>query len=181
MLILKLKTFVGSYIWKIRFSWWSSGRESACQCRGHRFSSWYRKISHAAEPLSLWATATEVHAPRAVTGEPTTTRSLHDAYRLRGPAAHHLKADKQARLVERKVCLISDAGIWGWGWGATCRNSTVMSVILELVSGGLTHVILIVLGIVNLQFQGPIVSISLRPVLRIVAADVMGTVWSSCS
>ena len=69
----------------------------------------------------------------------------------------------------------------GGAGGATCRNSTIMLVILELVNGGLTYVILIVLGIVNLQFQGPIVSISLRPILRIVAADVMGTVWSSCS
>ena len=69
----------------------------------------------------------------------------------------------------------------GGAGGATCRNSTIVSVILELVNGGLTDVILIVLGIVNLRFQGLTVSISLRPVLRIVAADVMGTVWSSCS
>ena len=79
MLILKLKTFVGSYIWKIRFSWWSSDKESACQCRGHRFNSWYRMISHAAEQLSLCAATTEVHAPRALTREPTTTRSPHVA------------------------------------------------------------------------------------------------------
>ena len=36
-------------------------------------------------------------------------------------------------------------------------------------------------SIVNLQFQGPLVPISLRPVLRIVAAYVVGTVWSLCS
>ena len=38
-----------------------------------------------------------------------------------------------------------------------------------------------VLGTVHLQFQGRFVSISLRPVLRIVAAYVTATVWSSCS
>ena len=69
------KTYIGSYIWKTRFPWWSSGKECACRCRGHRFNSWYRKISHAAEQLSLRATATEVHAPRAIPKETATTRS----------------------------------------------------------------------------------------------------------
>ena len=36
-------------------------------------------------------------------------------------------------------------------------------------------------SIVNLQFQGQFVSVCLRPVLRIVAAYVMATVWSSVS
>lgn len=27
-----------------------------------------------------------------------------------GPSAHHSKANKQARLLERKVCFVSDAG-----------------------------------------------------------------------
>ena len=36
-----------------------------------------------------------------------------------GLAAHHPKANKKARLVERKVCFISDARNWGWG---TCRR-----------------------------------------------------------
>ena len=36
------------------------------------------------------------------------------------PAAHRSKANKQARLVERRVCFISDASSWwGWGWGQT--------------------------------------------------------------
>ena len=39
----------------------------------------------------------------------------------------------------------------------------------------------LVLGTVPLWFQGPRVPISLRPVLRIVAVYVMGTVWSPCS
>ena len=32
--------------------WWNSGQESTCQCRGHRFDPWPRKIPHAAEQLS---------------------------------------------------------------------------------------------------------------------------------
>ena len=67
----------------------------------------------------------------------------------------------------------------GGPYAETAQSS--LSVILNLVNGGLTDVILIVLGIGNLEFQGPIVSISLRPVLRTVAADVMSRFWSSCS
>ena len=33
-----------------------------------------------------------------------------------GLAAHHSKANKQARLVERKFCFSSDAGNWRGGW-----------------------------------------------------------------
>ena len=33
--------------------------------KGHRFDCWSRKISHAREQLSPWATATEACAPRA--------------------------------------------------------------------------------------------------------------------
>ena len=64
---------------------------------------------------------------------------------------------------------------------ATYRNSIVSIVIFRLVIGSLTSIILIVLGIVNLQFQSLFVPISLRTVLGIVAAHVLGTVWSSCS
>ena len=56
-----------------------------------------------------------------------------------------------------------------------------LTVTMNLVIGGLTNVILIVLGTVNLQFHVRFVSISLRPVFRIVAASVMATVWSSWS
>ena len=52
---------------------------------------------------------------------------------------------------------------------ATCRNSTV---VFKLVISGLTSIILMVLGTVNLQFQGPFAPISSWPVLRIVAARV---------
>ena len=56
------------------------------------------------------------------------------------------------------------------------QHSSVLTVILKLVIGGLTSIILIVLGTVNLQSQGPFVPISLRPVLGIVVAHVLGTV-----
>ena len=39
--------------------WWLSGWESACQCRGHGFEPWSRKIPHAAERLGPWATTAE--------------------------------------------------------------------------------------------------------------------------
>ena len=38
---------------------WRSGWESTCQCRGHGFKPWSGKIPHAAEQLSLCATATK--------------------------------------------------------------------------------------------------------------------------
>ena len=33
--------------------WWSSGEESSCQCRGHGFYLWPRKIPHASRQLNL--------------------------------------------------------------------------------------------------------------------------------
>ena len=68
------------------------------------------------------------------------------------------------------------------GWGATCRNSTVISNSHpQLVISGLTSTILVVLGTVYLQFRGVLVPISLRSLLRIVAAQVLSAVWSSYS
>ena len=70
---------------------------------------------------------------------------------------------------------------WGlWELHAETAQLSLI-VIFKSVIGGLTSIILIVLGIVNLQFQGPFVSISLRPILRIIAVYVMSIVWSSCS
>jgi len=39
-------------------SWWYSGWESACQCSGHWFGPWLRKIPLAVEQLSQYATTT---------------------------------------------------------------------------------------------------------------------------
>ena len=57
-------------------------------------------------------------------------------------------------------------------------HAVALTVILKLLIGGLNHVILIVLGTVNLQFHVKFVSISLRPVIRSVEAYVMTTIWS---
>ena len=55
------------------------------------------------------------------------------------------------------------------------------TVVLKLSTRGLTSVTLMVLGAVDLQFQGRFVPVSLRPVFRIVAVYVTATAWSSCS
>ena len=57
----KLKPRTRPYFKKklLGFPWWRSGRESACQCRGHGFEPWSGKIPHAAEQLGPWATTTE--------------------------------------------------------------------------------------------------------------------------
>ena len=49
----------------------------------------------------------------------------------------------------------------GGGAEATCRNNTALTIIFKLVISDLTSIILIILGTVNLQFQGPFVQISL--------------------
>ena len=49
------------------------------------------------------------------------------------------------------------------------KQQSSVTVTFKLVVTGRTSIILVVLGTVNLQFQGPFVPISLRPVLRIVA------------
>ena len=53
--------------------WWRSGKESACQCRGHGFELWSGKIPLAAEQLSPCTTTTEpvLWSPWATTAEPT--------------------------------------------------------------------------------------------------------------
>ena len=76
---------------------------------------------------------------------------------------------------------ISGQQFYRWGRGVALYAETVQSAltgILKLVMGGLTSIILIVLGTVNLQFQNWFVSISLSSILRIVAADITATVWS---
>ena len=103
-------------------------------------------------------------------------------------AASCPKASKEVggkgKLVGRKVCIILDASIQGGGradicpkanasWlivsgqellltqRATCTKKlqSTPTAILKLGIGNLTSVILVILGIVNLQFQGPFVSI----------------------
>ena len=103
--------------------------------------------------------------------------------------------------MERKVCFIPETSNQGrrqttvqrpatptisgqellWEGLHTEAAQSALRVILKLVIDGLTNIILMVIGMVNLQFQGQLVPISLRPVPGIVAAYVMATVWSSSS
>lgn len=87
------------------------------------------------------------------------------------------------------ICLKADSvpqsGTWifkdrGRGLHAETTQSAV-TVILKLVINDLTSIILIVFGTVNFQFPGQGVSMSLRPILGLVAAYVTATVWPSCS
>jgi len=54
------QAFAPSEILLIELPWWFSGKESACQCRRHRFNPWSRNIPHAPEQLSLCATTIEI-------------------------------------------------------------------------------------------------------------------------
>ena len=61
----------------------------------------------------------------------------------------------------------------------TAQSSLIVS--FKLVISGLTSIILVVLGTVNLQLRVALVPISLWSVLRTVAAQALGVVCSSCS
>ena len=114
-----------------------------------------------------------------------------------GLALRYPKANKQARLVERKVYFISDVGNCGWGGVDVCLQAdsppplatsgargflhrmglyaetaqSALTVILKSVISGLISIIFVVLGTVNFQFPGALVPISLRPILGIMAAS----------
>ena len=82
-----------SWVIKIHsgFPWWSSGWESACQCRGHRFDPWLGKIAHATGHLSLCDATAEPKCQNywspcswslcSGTTEATATRRLHTTAR----------------------------------------------------------------------------------------------------
>jgi len=61
------------------------------------------------------------------------------------------------------------------------QKKSSLTIVFILVISGLTSVVLVVLGTVNLQYQGQFLSISLRPNFRIVAAYFMATVCLSGS
>ena len=62
---------------QIGLPWWLGGKESACQCRGHEFDLWSRKIPHAAEQLSPSTITTEpvLQSSRTATTEPMCSNS----------------------------------------------------------------------------------------------------------
>ena len=68
-------TIPGSWILKRHggLPWCLRGKESACQCRRHRFDPRSRKIPQATESLSLCTTTVEpmLQSPRITTAEPT--------------------------------------------------------------------------------------------------------------
>ena len=78
--------------------WWLSGWESTCQCRGHGFERWSRKIPHVTEQLSLSAIATEpaVQSPRATTTEARMPQLVRPA-RLE-PVLHSKRSHHNGRL-----------------------------------------------------------------------------------
>ena len=65
--------------------WWHSGEESICQCRGHMFDPWSRKIPHAVEQLSPCATTTE---PVLWSQQATTTEAACLEPVLRSKRSH---------------------------------------------------------------------------------------------
>ena len=77
-----------------RLPWWSSGKDSACEHRGHRFNPWSGKIPHAMEQLSVCATTTEP-ALYSLEATPAETRcsnywSLHTLKSmLHNQRSHH--------------------------------------------------------------------------------------------
>ena len=87
----------------------------------------------------------------------------------------HPTKKQGVRAFRDKVCVYP---------GGELRAETAQSsltVIFNMVISGLTSITLVVLGTVNLQFRGALVLISLQSVLRIMAAQVLGTAWLSCS
>ena len=58
--VLKLVNFKNILCGLLR---WLSDVEPTSQCGGHRFDPWFRKIPHATEQRSPWATATEACLP----------------------------------------------------------------------------------------------------------------------
>ena len=154
------------------------------------------------EPVPSWQAGAGLSCPDLHLGAPGSLTEI--VSKKEGLAAHYSKANKETRLIKKesllyfRCCqLVWGAGVFqkanshlppapapndsraraftgSWGWAGYIH-------IFRLVIGDLTSIILIVLGTVNLQFQGEFVSISLRPVLRTVAAYIMTTVWSLCS
>ena len=60
-------------------SWWSTGKESTMQCKGHGLDPWSGKIPHAAQQQSPWTTATEACVPYS------TCSSTRGATAMRSP------------------------------------------------------------------------------------------------
>ena len=64
-----------------------NGKESICQCRRHGFNPWCRKIPHAAEQQSLWATTIEPAPCSKGSHHNEEPACLHTAIREQPPLA----------------------------------------------------------------------------------------------
>ena len=65
-------------IWSGGLPWWSSGKASACQSRGHRFDPWSRKIPHRnneARALQLLSLCSRAREPRLLSPGSATTEA----------------------------------------------------------------------------------------------------------
>ena len=90
------------------------------------------------------------------------------------------KADSSLTIVGKSFLKASFRGCTGRGWGLHAETAeSVLTMILKLSYSGLISIILTILNIVNPFFQGQFVPFSLCPVLKIVSAYVIATVWSS--
>ena len=143
-------------------------------------------------------------APRESPGEPGAMRAGEPA--AASPALGPKSVTKERGWLLARQKLINSTGSWkgkllyladncpkadsthshqAGGWNSYRQNGVGLQAetpqpsptgIFELVITGLTSVIMVVLGTVNLQFWSPFIPISLQPVLGIVAAHVLGTV-----
>ena len=77
-------------IW-IGLPWRLSGKESACQCRRHRFDPWSWKIPHVAEQLGPCAATIEPGAlePRLLSRRGHCSEKTSDHRREYPPACHN--------------------------------------------------------------------------------------------
>ena len=80
----------------IGFPWQAIGCKSACQCRGHRFNPWSRKIRHGAGQLSPSTPAAELE----LWSPCLTTREAPAPQLERNPL---LAATRESRLTATKI------------------------------------------------------------------------------
>ena len=83
--------------------WWFGGKEATCQRKKHKFHPWSKKVPHASEQLSPWATATEwAEEPQLLS--PCATTPEADEPRPHAP-------QKKSHCDEKPVCSNEDP-VW---------------------------------------------------------------------
>ena len=95
-------------------SWWSSGWESTCQCRGHRLDpSMVQRIPHTAEQLSPCTTAAEhtclelvLHNKRSHHNEKSTHSSKEESARAATRESRHAARKTQRSQEIYKYCFL---------------------------------------------------------------------------